>query len=292
MNRERVIVAVVAFSLVLAVVFLDWQVGTHLGSFVLVLSLGVLAQAEIYPLFRRMGLESNAAFGVSVAFLLFLFRGVTGWLGQKGFDLPPDLLFLTTMFLFSLAVVAPFVKMIVRGPPGRPATREEFERPAVTLLGLLLVWFLLSFLLELRMLDSGDGTTRLGLQLTLILVLSVKLGDSAAYLVGRSIGATPLSWVSPKKTWEGAAGSIAGSVATAVALGLFFGFVWWEMLLFGVVTSIAGQIGDLLESLIKRRSGVKDSGTFLREIGGFLDLLDSLLLAAPVGYLYVRIVVL
>ena len=64
------------------------------------------------------------------------------------------------------------------------------------------------------------------------------------------------------------------------------------IMLFGIVTNVAGQYGDLLESLIKRRSGVKDSGRIFKEMGGFLDLLDSLLLAAPVGYLFVRIVVL
>ena len=63
------------------------------------------------------------------------------------------------------------------------------------------------------------------------------------------------------------------------------GFGWWQMAILGFVISIAGQLGDLVESLIKRRAGVKDSGTLLKEMGGFLDLVDSLLFAAPVAYL-------
>jgi len=287
MTIQRIIIAFVNFAVVTGVVLIDWNVGTHLASLALFCIVGAIAQAEIYPLFRRMGLDSEAPYGVVAALVLFLWRGLGGYTG-----LTPTEVSVVTRVLLAMVVVTPLLAVMLRGGPRLPGAREDFERIAVTLFGLLLVWFLLSFLLEIRMLDGGDGSTRLGLSLTIILVFSVKFGDSAAYLVGRSFGVTPLTWVSPKKTWEGAGASVAGAVLTAVILGILFGFFWWHMVLFGLLTNIAGQFGDLLESLLKRRSGVKDSGRIFKEMGGFLDLLDSLLLAAPVGYLFVRIVVL
>lgn len=287
MTIQRITIASFAFALILGVIWIDYRAETHFASFAIITLIGVLAQAEIYPMLRRMGLDSSAGYGVMAALILFLWRGLGGLAG-----LTPSEVQAVGMCLLALVVTGPFLAVMFRGGPRTPGAREDFERIGVTFLGLLLVWFLLSFLLELRMLDDGEGNTFLGLKLCLILVFSVKLGDSAAYLVGRSFGVTPLTWVSPKKTWEGAAASVAGGILTAVVLGLFLDQVWWHMFLFGLLTNIAGQLGDLVESLIKRRSGVKDSGSLFKEIGGFLDLIDSLLLASPVGYLFVRVVVL
>ncbi|MHC4470033.1 MAG: phosphatidate cytidylyltransferase [Planctomycetota bacterium] len=292
MTRERVIIAIVAFATVLGILYFDWRVETHLGSLVLITALGVLALSELFVLFRRVGLDSYPAYGVLCACVLFLWRGLGGYLGIDEGDVREGVL-----GLFAAVVAIPFLVVLFRNNLRPTGGREQFERAGVTLLGLLLVWFLFSFILELRLLrhppdaDAAD----MGLRLALVLALSVKLGDSAAYVVGRSFGVTPLTWVSPKKTWEGAAASVVGAVVVCMLLGLpLLGkpFHWWHMLLFGVLTNVAGQLGDLMESLVKRRSGAKDSGTFLREIGGFLDLIDSLLLAAPVGYLFVRLVVL
>jgi phosphatidate cytidylyltransferase len=287
MSFQRISIAALNFLLLAGAVFVDWTAGTHLGTLVLFLILGVGAQAEIYPMFRRMGLDSEAAYGVFSAFVLFLWLGLGGYLG-----LAPSEVQAVGRVLLAAIVVTPLIAVMLRGGPKMPGAREDFERIAVTLLGLFLVGFLLSFLVDLRMLDAGDGSTRLGLKVTVILVLSVKVGDSAAYLIGRSFGVTPLTWVSPRKTWEGSAASVAAAVVTAVGVGISFGLVWWHMVLFGLLTNVAGQFGDLLESLLKRRSGVKDSGRLFKEMGGFLDLVDSLLLAGPVGYLFVRIVVL
>ncbi len=282
MTKERVLLALFGFGLALGVLYLDYRLHTFVGSLLVITVLGALALAEFYPILARIGLPANAGYGVGAAVALFLLRGVLQW---RGLAIPPALTRECLMGFLALVVMGPFLAALFRGGPPGPGGREDFERVAATLLGLLYVWFLLSFLLELRLLDDGSGTTHLGLKLTLVLVLSVKLGDSCAYLVGRSVGATPLTWVSPRKTWEGAAGSVAGAALTAVILGLLLGFSWWRMLLFGTLTNVAGQFGDLVESFLKRRAGLKDSGRFLREIGGLLDLLDSLLLASPVAYL-------
>jgi phosphatidate cytidylyltransferase len=287
MTRERITIALVAFLLLFGVVWIDWHVETALASLAVIVVLGALAQAEVYPILRRGGLHGHTAYGVTAAVLLFLWRGLGTLTG-----LPDEKARASTLVLFAFVIVFPFLSAMFREGARHRDGYEEFARAAGTLLGLALVWYLLSFLLELRLVDGGDGTRALGLKYTLLLVLSVKVGDSVAYLVGRSIGVTPLSWVSPKKTWEGAVASVAGAVGACVVAGLPLGMKLWHLLCFGVATNVAGQLGDLTESLAKRRAGVKDSGTFLREIGGFLDLFDSLLLAAPVGYLFVRLVVL
>jgi len=136
-----------------------------------------------------------------------------------------------------------------------------------------------------------DGTA-----LVVFLMVCVWAGDIAALYVGRAFGKHKLApRLSPGKTWEGSAASIAGSVVAAF-LVIYIGDVltshgnlvlhtsepMWESLLLAAVLNVAAQLGDLLESAIKRGAGVKDSGTMLPGHGGMLDRIDALLLAAPV----------
>lgn len=112
-------------------------------------------------------------------------------------------------------------------------------------------------------------------------------GDTAAYYTGRAVGKHRLApIVSPKKSWEGAAGAIFGSVVFGlVYMGYFVpGVAAWKIVLIAVVGNIAGQFGDLAESAIKRGAGVKDSGSLLPGHGGLLDRVDSSLFAVPVVY--------
>lgn len=136
-----------------------------------------------------------------------------------------------------------------------------------------------------------NGTAQL-----LFLLVVVWAGDITALYVGRWIGRRPMAPVlSPKKTWEGAAGSMLGSVLAGmgvVACGselyrhgillLLFAQPWWYWLGMAVLLNVAAQIGDLLESAIKRGAGSKDSGSLLPGHGGVLDRVDALLLALPV----------
>jgi phosphatidate cytidylyltransferase len=108
-----------------------------------------------------------------------------------------------------------------------------------------------------------------------------------AYIVGSFIGKTPLSPISPKKTWEGTIGGVILSTLLVTLVGslLLNGDV---MLLLAVssISAVAGTFGDLLESKIKRMAGVKDSGRFMPGHGGFLDRFDSLLLAVPFVWIF------
>jgi phosphatidate cytidylyltransferase len=113
-------------------------------------------------------------------------------------------------------------------------------------------------------------------------------GDSVAYYVGRSFGRRRLApIVSPKKSWEGAAASVIGSVVLSLLyLGHFLpGIAWWKVAVIAAVSNVAGQCGDLAESAMKRGAGVKDSGRLLPGHGGMLDRVDSSLFALPVAYM-------
>lgn len=135
-----------------------------------------------------------------------------------------------------------------------------------------------------------------GTALLLFLLVVVWAGDITALYIGRAFGKHPMSpALSPKKTWEGAVGSLVGSVLAGLGImylgGVLYqrGFVvliypqrWWYWIMMAILLNIAAQIGDLLESAIKRGAGVKDSGALLPGHGGVLDRVDALLLALPV----------
>lgn len=124
--------------------------------------------------------------------------------------------------------------------------------------------------------------------LPLMIILMIWCNDTLAYLVGSFIGKTPLTKISPKKTWEGTAG---GVILTLVSVGVWATFketnytvIQWLGLAF--VVAIAGTFGDLLESKLKRMAGVKDSGAMMPGHGGALDRFDSLLIATPFAFVY------
>lgn len=166
--------------------------------------------------------------------------------------------------------------------------------------GVLVVAWLglpLAFMVALRLVcvenlgPEQRGPGHLGILPLVSLIAVVKAGDIAAYVVGSLVGRTKMAPVlSPGKTWEGAVASLVASAAVAWFVieraGLASaGRPWGGWPLFGLAVGAAGMLGDLAESLAKRDLGAKDSGRLLGGLGGVLDLVDSLLLAAPVAWL-------
>lgn len=158
---------------------------------------------------------------------------------------------------------------------------EALPAAGISSSGLLYVALPLSYALRLQ------GMGRIGPWILLFALVITWVGDTAAYFVGRSIGKHKMAPIlSPNKTWEGAAASMAG----ALLLG------WWlsyrvnvptpTLLGLAAVGNVAGQIGDLLESAFKRSAGVKDSGSILPGHGGVLDRIDALILTIPVVWYY------
>jgi phosphatidate cytidylyltransferase len=128
---------------------------------------------------------------------------------------------------------------------------------------------------------------RKGFFIPLLVVASIWINDTMAYIVGSLIGKTPLSFVSPQKTWEGTIGGFLFSIGS---ISLFSAIVlkddWRIYFIISTISVIAGSFGDLLESRIKREANVKDSGIAFPGHGGFLDRFDSLLLAVPSVWLF------
>ena len=119
------------------------------------------------------------------------------------------------------------------------------------------------------------------------IIFSIWINDTMAYIVGSLIGKTPLSKISPKKTWEGTLGGIILATFVAGVIAWQFDFNIQKIVIIAGIASVAGTFGDLLESKLKRMAGVKDSGNIMPGHGGFLDRFDSLLLAIPAVWLYV-----
>ena len=129
------------------------------------------------------------------------------------------------------------------------------------------------------------GTTQYYV-LPMLVIVSIWINDTMAYMVGSFIGKTTLSVVSPKKTWEGTIGGALLAVVAVVLLGkVLTNLSYQTLVIVSVTAAITGTIGDLIESKFKRMAGVKDSGNILPGHGGFFDRFDSLLLAGPCVWL-------
>lgn len=170
--------------------------------------------------------------------------------------------------------------LCVRALQGGEDLQARFDGLLRSLFGIFYVSFCLSHFVLLRNLEDGKPW--------ILSILAVTyLGDGAAYLFGSTLGRTKLApRLSPNKTVEGAMGGLLGSVVAMYVCKLLFfpSLSNLEVLGFSAVLAASGQLGDLVESLIKRSVGVKDSGRLLPGHGGILDRVDSVLLAAPVGY--------
>lgn len=165
----------------------------------------------------------------------------------------------------------------------REPLRQEVSSLAINLLTPLVLGILLGYLVLLR----GTGEAE-GRQLIFFLFLVVWTGDTAAYYLGRLLGKHRLApRISPHKTIEGSvAGAVGSMVAGAVAAGWFLeGLGPVQGMAVGFLLNGFGQVGDLLESILKRSAGVKDSASILPGHGGILDRIDSLVLAGPVLFL-------
>ncbi len=166
------------------------------------------------------------------------------------------------------------------------------ESWAWTLAGILYAGWMLGHYVMLRQLDHGR-------ELVIMAVFTTFACDTAAYFVGRTWGRHRMTpTVSPNKTWEGAAGGFAGAVAAAAALCYLLNLGDWSLPLcyleavgVGCLVGVGAQIGDLVESLFKRRAGVKDSGHLLPGHGGLLDRIDSLVFTGVIVYYFVLWVV-
>ena len=163
--------------------------------------------------------------------------------------------------------------------------REGFIRDIAASALIIAYIPLMGVFIPLMMAEPG-GTRRI-----IAVVACVVASDTGAYAVGSLLGRHKMApHISPSKTWEGFAGSIATSAVIGVAAALWCLGASWELgLVLGLCIAPAATLGDLVESLIKRDAGLKDMSNFLPGHGGFMDRLDSMLVAMPMGWLVLRL---
>ncbi len=279
-------------------IYVDYLMGLDVFFAVIVLVVGLKALAEFYQMCESSRTGPFRGFGMVSAGLLVVFHwvAVPGTLerfAEKfGFEIPLVLDALVREELVRFGLVAAILGSIWLQATKRDNDRT-FEAISSTLFGILYIWFLSSFLVRIRHLGAdgvlgGEGWNRTGTVLLISCIAVSKFADVGGYLIGRKIGRTKMiPRISPNKTYEGlAAGEL---LSIGIAFGLWrIGMLpfehWWSVLIFGIVVSGMGVLGDLAESLLKRGSGRKDADKLVPGFGGVLDVIDSLLISAPVGY--------
>ena len=284
---KRVLTAAILIPLVMLAVFRapNWV-------FVLLVALvALLALSEYFEIVAGYGVEPLRFLGYLLTLTMY---AIAFWAAISAESPSAITVLLGLVFLFGFS---PFVLLCAAMP--RANLRAGLPAASFTYMGIVYIGFSLLALVFLRMMPAGWF-------FVLFTLFVVWAGDTFAYYVGRSVGRTRFApRISPKKTWEGALASVVGSVifalllthfAAPIAAGLVQAHLlatsvtlvaapWWLATAIAVCLNVAAQVGDLLESLMKRGAGVKDSGHLLPGHGGVLDRIDALLFASPVALL-------
>jgi len=269
MLRKRI--ATSAWFVTLFIVVL-WF-GGEVGFTALMAVFGVLAAVEFYRMAHGARLSHLAVFGI-VWTALFIVSRNTQVLAALEAAMKPGLV---TPLLLTIAIIPPLLWLL-----SRRQKQDAFVSWAWTVAGIFYIGWLLSHMVALRGLADGVSWV-------FFVLLVTWLSDTTAFFTGRRLGRHKLApGISPGKTWQGAIGGIGGAIAISV---LFFTpttfqlpLPYWQVIPLAIGVSVLGQCGDLVESLLKRNVGVKDSGTFMPGHGGMLDRMDSMLFAGTLVY--------
>jgi phosphatidate cytidylyltransferase len=265
-NLKRVFVSVIGIPVILIACYLG---GYYFLFFVAVV--GLVSFYEFSLLVKQKGANVNLPIGELIILILLLNQ------------------FLGFLDLFSIILLSSLALL----------TFELFRNKGSaifnlgsTFLGIFYIGIFSAALISLREFYPDDMATKnFGAYLMISIFASIWIGDSAAYYGGINFGKHKLfPRVSPKKSWEGAIFCFVFSVGTFIlAKVLVLDFISWVNVLFiGIIIGVIGQIGDLVESLLKRDSEVKDSSSLIPGHGGFLDRFDSLLFSAPAIWIYLK----
>jgi phosphatidate cytidylyltransferase len=272
------------WSIALVIAFSGYELAFQL----LTSMFGLLALWEFYRMLDHKGLPNFKITGMICGGLMlagsFYYFAKMGPAGSYDFEVAAMLFFLLTVFTRQMFT--------------RLREDEPLQTMAYTLFGLLYVLWLFNFITKIVYLLPRSSTGAVtGQFYCLYLIVVTKFSDMGAYLIGSAVGRHQMiPHISPKKTWEGFFGALGLSLLASLGLvwlmpGHLSMLTWTHATLLGLLLGFAAVIGDLAESIIKRSTGVKDSGNFLPGIGGALDLIDSLLFTAPLLFFYLRLVI-
>ena len=258
MLRQRILTAVIGLPIFLAAIWFGnpW--------FTLVIAIiAVLASLEFYRVTIKYIKRPIIFFAVIVIFLLTLSPYYPG--------------FITRPVILTSAIIVSLIWLLFLREKDR-----AFLDWAFVVAGILYIGWMLSYWSDLSHIETGR-------EFILWSILIVMSNDTSAFFIGRSWGKHYLApSISPKKTWEGAIGGSIISIIISVIFGIVLSLplAYWHLILFGLGISILAQLGDLVESLLKRNAGIKDSSKLIPGHGGILDRLDSFIFVGAVVYIF------
>ncbi|MFO7773722.1 MAG: phosphatidate cytidylyltransferase [Dehalococcoidia bacterium] len=265
MLKHRVITAVVGVPLVIVAI---WFGGPWFSLFIAAAALA--GTYEFYRMARFDRREPLLYLGLLWALALVL--------SPHYHHRSPDVLPITITAVMLISLI-----WLLR----RPSREGAFGNWAWTIVGALYVGWMLSFWLNLRGLEDGRNWVYLAM-------LTIFANDTGAFFIGRARGRHKLApAMSPAKTWEGAIGGLISAIVGAMVIAIIldvispYTFEYWQIVGLGFLVGLFAQLGDLVESLLKRNMGVKESGNLLPGHGGILDRFDSIIFVGAVVYYYV-----
>jgi len=291
---KRVLVAVIGIPIGLALIYL--------GGIIFTIALSIISSIalwEYYHLFSAKNYHPYKLTGILLNNVFIFGFYIIHSQSKFGYD----------FFIFLFFILSALIILLTIGIISKRA--NSLINFAATLSGLIYVTFTfltLNFIREFNLfyqwiqgnffeIYSGIGAvgifknidTDWAAKLTIILISSVWISDSFAYFVGIKFGKHKiLTSVSPKKSWEGFIGGLAGAIFGFSFLGYFFlpDVSFHHLLIMGLIVAVFGQLGDFAESKLKRDSGIKDSSAILPGHGGILDRFDSLMFISPIIFIY------
>jgi phosphatidate cytidylyltransferase len=270
MLRTRIITSIVAFPVLIVL--------TWFGNPWFAIAVALLAIAGVYEFYRitsSLNIKPLTIFGMAACFFLCLIP-LAGYINTRYYNADT----LKLLFLVAAMIIS-FIVLLFRKKEYRTLNNWVW-----TVGGILYIGLMFSYWAEIP--NPGIPQGKFWLFWAILVVIVCDVG---AYFTGKSLGKHHMAPnISPNKTWEGAAGGLLASILIAILFGyLFFLPVeLWQLALLGTIIGVLAQCGDLVESLLKRNAGVKDSGNFFPGHGGVLDRVDSYILVGAVVYYFLR----
>jgi phosphatidate cytidylyltransferase len=264
MLKQRVITALIALPILIAAIWFGTPWFT-----ILMAAITLVGIIEFYRMATSANIQPLTYFGIACAVLLA--------------SIPHCQYIGAAPFLLTLAIIISLIWSLSQLPRER-----AFHNWTWTMAGILYIGWMLSYWVCLRLLENG-------LEWVFFAALTTVASDTSAFFIGRAWGKRRIApTISPNKTWEGALAGFLGAIAAALILKAIFSLPpfflpinYWQATLLGAGVSIFAQLGDLVESLLKRNTGNKDSGNLLPGHGGILDRVDGFLFSGVMVYYFV-----
>ena len=262
MLRQRFITAFIGLPLIIAAIWFGTPWFT-----LLIAAVAIQGILEFYRTTSNSGTQPITYFGATCVLFIIIS--------------PHCPYTMTTPILITFVIVISLVWLLFR-----THKEQAFSNWAWTIAGIFYIGWLFSYWIDLRILENGR-------EWVFWSMFTIFASDTSAFFCGRTWGKHPLApAISPGKTWAGAIGGITASIIISIALGtaLSLPISYWQMALMGSIISIFAQLGDLVESLFKRNTGIKDAGKILPGHGGILDRADSIIFTGFLVYYFVKLV--